>query len=90
VKVWNVFTGEILKTLRGHTSSVWSVSFSPDGAIVASGSADETVRLWNIETGQCLRILKSDRPYEGMNITGVTGISEAQKATLQALGAIES
>jgi WD40 repeat protein len=90
VKVWNVFTGEILKTLRGHTSSVWSVSFSPDGAIVASGSADETVRLWNIETGQCLRILKSDRPYEGMNITGVTGISEAQKSTLQALGAIEN
>ncbi|WP_293337583.1 hypothetical protein [Microcoleus sp. CAWBG58] len=30
----------------------------------------------------------ADRPYEGMNITGVTGITQAQKATLEVLGAI--
>jgi hypothetical protein len=36
-----------------------------------------------------LKTLRSDRPYEGMNITGVTGITDAQKATLKALGAIE-
>jgi hypothetical protein len=36
-----------------------------------------------------VRTLRADRPYEGMNITGVTGITEAQKATLKALGAIE-
>jgi hypothetical protein len=30
-----------------------------------------------------------DRPYEGMNITGVKGLTEAEKATLKALGAIE-
>jgi hypothetical protein len=32
---------------------------------------------------------QGDRPYEGMNITGVTGITEAQKAMLKALGAVE-
>jgi hypothetical protein len=32
---------------------------------------------------------ESDRPYEGMNITGVTGIAEVQKATLNTLGEIE-
>lgn len=32
---------------------------------------------------------KRDRPYKGMNITGVKGLTEAEKATLKALGAIE-
>ncbi|HEY9656859.1 MAG TPA: hypothetical protein V6C65_00240, partial [Allocoleopsis sp.] len=59
------------------------------GRTLLSGSADETIRLWNVPTGECLKTLRVDRPYEGMNITGVTGITEAQKATLKALGAIE-
>ena len=32
--------------LRGHTSTVWSISFSPDGNYIASGSDDKTVRIW--------------------------------------------
>ncbi|MBD2520675.1 hypothetical protein H6G93_38215 [Nostoc sp. FACHB-973] len=50
---------------------------------------DETIKLWDTQTGVCLKTLRADRPYEGMNITEVTGITEAQKATLKALGAIE-
>jgi len=61
----------------------------PVDQILASGSTDETIKLWNIKTGECLKTLRADRPYEGMNITGAIGITEAQKATLQALGAIE-
>jgi hypothetical protein len=45
--------------------------------------------LWDVETGECLRTLRAERLYEGMNITGVTGLTEAQKATLKALGAVE-
>jgi WD40 repeat protein len=54
-----------------------------------SGSWDETIKLWDVQTGECLKTLRSDRPYEGMNITGVTGITEAQISTLKALGATE-
>ncbi len=38
-------------TLRGHTGRVWSVSFSPDGSTLASGSWDSTVRLWDVAGG---------------------------------------
>lgn len=75
------------QTLEGHTGWVVSIAFSPDGETLASCSIDGTIRLWEVETGKCLTILTVDRPYEGLNITGVTGISEAEKATLCALGA---
>jgi|EP01046_Picozoa_sp_COSAG06_P044947 WD40 repeat protein len=39
-------------TLEGHSYTVWSVSFSPDGARIVSAS-DKTVRVWNAATGEC-------------------------------------
>ena len=47
------------------------------------------VRLWETRSGACLRTLRSDRHYERLDITGLTGITEAQHAALLALGAIE-
>jgi WD40 repeat protein len=89
VKLWHVETGECRHTLQGHTDLVWSVAFSTDGQILASGSQDETIRLWDANTGKCLKVLRAQRPYEGMNIAGVTGLTEAAIATLKALGAVE-
>ena len=89
VRLWDVTSGQCLKILQGHTNGVWSVAFSPDGQTLASGSQDETIKLWDVQTGECCKILRSERLYEGMNITGVTGLTEAQKATLKALGAVE-
>ncbi|MDJ0570116.1 MAG: hypothetical protein QNJ53_13875 [Pleurocapsa sp. MO_192.B19] len=89
VKLWDIHEGKYLKTFTGHTSQVQSVAFSSDGQILASSSSDETIKLWDVRTGKCLKTLRYERPYEGMNITGVTGLTEAQKATLKALGAVE-
>lgn len=45
-------------TLRGHTGPIGRIAWSPDGRTLASPSADSTIRLWNSETGQCVRKLK--------------------------------
>ncbi len=89
VRVWDVSTGECLSVLQEHNNWVWSVAYSPDGQTIASASQDETIKLWDATTGECLKTLPVPKPYESMNITSVTGLTDAQKATLKALGAVE-
>ncbi|MEG4859176.1 NACHT domain-containing protein [Microcoleus sp. K1-B6] len=90
VRLWDIRTGECLKILQGHTSRINYVAFNSEDQIIAACSRDGTIMMWEIETGECLKILKSDRPYENMNITGVTGLTEVEKVTLKALGAVEN
>jgi len=43
---------------RVTTNTVRSVAFSPDGATVASGSRDKTIRIWNVKAGACEKTLE--------------------------------
>ncbi len=48
VQLWDVATGKLLATLRGHEGQVNCLAYSPDGKCLASGSYDRTVRLWDV------------------------------------------
>ena len=63
IYLWNPYTGELLHTFTGHNFWVHSVSFSPDGNILASGSEDHTIKLWDVSNKQELLTLSehSDR-----------------------------
>ena len=91
IKLWQ--KGEdhprILSNPDFEGGQVWSLAFSPDERLLASGDDDGNLMLWDIASGNVCQTLHSDRPYERMNISGVKGITQAQRDTLKALGAIE-
>ena len=62
---------------------------TPVNLQLVSSSADETIKIWDVGTGECLTTLQPERLYEGMNITGVAGLTEGSISTLKILGAID-
>jgi len=58
--LWDAITGKHIRTLSGHQGAVSSISFSPNGRWLASGSWDKTVRIWNVSTGKEVQTLRPD------------------------------
>ena len=95
INLWDVAplkNGEcprLVRTLTGHKARVTDVCISPDDSTIVSSSLDETMHLWNVETGECLKEWPIPGPYAGMDITGAIGLTIDQRRTLKALGAFE-
>jgi len=100
IRLWDVPGARLLMTMRGHTDVVRGVALAADprsvedsagqaGHLLASGSHDGTLRLWDTSNGRCLRVMRSDRTYERVDITGLTGVTGAQRKSLLTLGAID-
>jgi WD40 repeat protein len=60
VELWDVQTGGVVKTFHGHSRPVGSVSISADCTMIASGSGDGTICLWDIQSGGCHWVIRQD------------------------------
>jgi RNA polymerase sigma factor (sigma-70 family) len=63
--LWDAATGKEQQRFRGHTGRIFAVAISADGKMVATGSEDRTIRLWDAATAQELRCLDGHRNHEG-------------------------
>ncbi len=84
-----------MRMREAHQGTVQSLKCSPpiyrvgDGSRLASSGDDGAIVLWDLESGEQFQTLRQDRPYERLDITGIRGLTQAQKASLRALGAVE-
>jgi len=66
--VWDAESGKELLTLRGHSTVVYGVAFSPDGKRLATASWDHTAKVWDVESGKELLTLRG-------HLSGVYGVA---------------
>ena len=55
--MWDLDSGRELRTLAGHTDSVYGVAVTPDGQRAVSASEDKTLKVWDLASGRELRTL---------------------------------
>lgn len=77
--VWFAHNGERLGTYHGHQGAIWTIDVDPTSTILASGSADNTIRLWEIKTGRLLKtwdfptaVKRVEFSEDGSKLLGVT------------------
>lgn len=86
IRMWNPFTGDKIRTFRGHSQPITSTAVSSQKNLLASGSSDRTIKLWNLNTGELLITLEGHSgKVESLafNRDGNILISAAQDRTIK-------
>ncbi len=86
---WNPHNGQCILSRQGHEGPIQSLRASPDGRLLASCGDDGAIQIWEMETGDPVTTLRRDRPYERLDITGIKGLTDAQKLAIKLMGAVE-
>lgn len=55
IKIWNIKTGQHIKTLAGHTAGIRTLQFN--GKVLISGSLDKTTKIWDLPSGECKKTI---------------------------------
>ncbi len=80
VRLWDTTTGEERRVLRGHTHTVTTLDFSPDSRLLATGSWDHSVRIWEVATGKPLHVLQPEKLLEhGLGVSVVRFSSDGRR-----------
>ncbi|EKX46183.1 hypothetical protein GUITHDRAFT_70684 [Guillardia theta CCMP2712] len=85
IKLWDLDSGRLSSTLKGHTASVNDVSLNSDGTVLASGSSDLSVKLWKLgDSNECLRTLRGhEHSVSGVTSTLLDQISASRDTTIK-------
>lgn len=59
IKLWDVQSGQMLRTLAGHDNWVRALVFHPTGKFLLSASDDYTIRVWELATGRCVKTVQA-------------------------------
>ena len=76
----------LIRTLEGHSDSVWGVAVTPDGQLAVSASGDYTLKVWDLAGGRALRTLEGhSSPVRGVAVTpdGQRAVSSSSDGTLK-------
>lgn len=74
IRLWNPRNGKLLYVLEGHQGWVQALCFSPDSLFVASACDDDTVRVWDCVTGECIKVLEVSLPVVELGNIVASGI----------------
>ncbi|XP_046574682.1 LOW QUALITY PROTEIN: F-box/WD repeat-containing protein 7-like [Haliotis rubra] len=81
IKLWDIKSGELLQTLKGHTRGVWCLNFYTKHLLI-SGSYDSTIRIWNLRSGGTTRtLLGHEGPVWAMVRRGSKLVTTSQDKT---------
>jgi WD40 repeat protein len=94
VEVWRVSEPGAIRPFKGHTGYLQDAAISPDGTLIASSGAESTVRIWDVASGACLRVIGLRQAVRSLR-WGVDGktlacVGNAGPALLIALDQTES
>lgn len=81
IKIWDIHSGEELRTLRGHSSGVRALQF--DDTKLISGSLDCTLKIWNWATGECVRSYSQPQGIIGLHFDSAILASGSKDGTIK-------
>jgi translation initiation factor 3 subunit I len=89
ISAWYSANGERLGTYSGHVGAIWTVDIDPTTTLLASGAADNTIRLWEVATGKLVKtwefgssIKRVEFSPDGKQLLGVTEKRQGHLSTI--------
>lgn len=67
IRLWDLNTGQQIKTFKGHTAAINSLEFSPDGQYILSAALDGKTRIWEVSTNKELKSIEAGSPAVFIN-----------------------